>query len=794
MSKDPAWRDGWHWWRSSEWADRANGQVSGSTWWASASDGWRSRGNGNRAGPSEKWRKGNRSYAGGQRADRKVARPALGDGGSASIVADVEDHDASAELGVDRLLAQLATESSSSADVMPVDFGIPSVAVPPEGTLMPEVPVGSFVRCYPQPNAASCVRSDEVGFSDVAKEAPRSNGVTTADDLCDVCALSEELESEHVQHAAEVEHDIEPDILPVCLTDIVLQLMVGFTVCTFLDGASLLALRSTNDSVSNALHNPWSVSAPWPPSGACILRVFCQDSLRRALCSLLGRREQRALRAASSSLDKTLRSEAAIHAGAARFQGLGMAHVTPPTIQLLRRGGIDPRMMLSLRLSELGSMDWHTPPPPILPAPLNFLALQDLRLTGNDAFRSKLAQLAARSSALRALEISELALESSESPSGRLAPFLALIAPNSLTKVEIRNVRLPNIAWGLVLGILLSNDRGTIKPPLEHLALPDTRLPQSTLSAVLSLADVTPRLRILNLDDNGAAFAAGGSKLFTGASFPMSLEQLSLRRNRIEGAAAVALCKALRGVVALRGLHLHLNPIGDLGTTSLVELLREGVFPRMLALDVSACRLGSRSFEALCSVLGQSACRVLSDLSLSSQAELSARSLPSLTASLCAQPSAIRVLCLDSCPKLLAGPGLQEFGAALGACRSLSSLSLSHNKLGDRGIGILASGLGQARRLRRLLLRGNRLTAEGARALAFFGLGPALRELRLKGNSLGDEGVVAICEALAGRPRVEVLEVSGNEVTKAGAAEAREILATSALECNVVALEVDVYV
>lgn len=722
----------------------------------------------------------------------------------------MEDDGAAAELGVERLLAQLADESRlSAAGTLPVvDSTILRVASPlGDAAALPAASVGTSAQeniqldldpgsCAPPEGGAAPVDAAQRAFED-------KGGVSERDGLRAIDAQDEAPEVEHAGQAADVEHVVETCILPARLTDIVVQLMVGLSVCTFLECASVLALRITSDSVSLALHNPWMAAAPWRPSGACLLHLLCEESLRRVLCGLLGSREQRALRSASSSADSALRSEAASHIGAARFQGLGLPHLSPQGVRLLRRGGVDPRMVLSLCLALHSSfVERHAQPPailpvprppPILPAPLNFVALQELRLTGNFAFRSQLAQLAARSSDLRVLEINELELESSlESPSGRLAPFLAQIAPNSLTKVEIRSVRLPSTAWALVLGILLSNDRGTAKQPLEHLGLPDTRLPQSTLLAVLSLADVTPRLRVLNLDDNGAAFAAGGAKLFTTAKFPTSLEQLSLRRNRIEGAAATALCKALRGVAALRGLHLHLNPIGDTGANALVELLREGMLPRMLALDVSACRLGNRSFDGLCSVLAQVTCPTLSDLSLSSQAELTARALPSLAAALCAQPAAVRVLCLDSCPKLLAGPGLQELGAALGACRSLATLSLSYNKLGDRGVGALATGFGQARRLRRLLLRGNRLTADGARALAFFGLGPALRELRLKDNSLGDEGLTAIADALAGRPGVEVLEVSGNDVTEAGAAEAREILAAYASESIAVALEVDV--
>ena len=104
----------------------------------------------------------------------------------------------------------------------------------------------------------------------------------------------------------------------------------------------------------------------------------------------------------------------------------------------------------------------------------------------------------------------------------------------------------------------------------------------------------------------------------------------------------------------------------------------------------------------------------------------------------------------------------------------LESLNLSHNRIGDAGVGALGSALqgGAFGRLRTLELGWNEIGSPGLRALALAlhaGSTPALERLRLEGNAISDDGAPfgELAGALAARtPELRELsfgtEVGGN--------------------------------
>ncbi|CAE8665219.1 unnamed protein product [Polarella glacialis] len=500
---------------------------------------------------------------------------------------------------------------------------------------------------------------------------------------------------------------------------------------------------------------------------------------------------------------------------------------------LLLRGLVDVELVQSLQLVVGRGLP--------LPAALTALpALRDLRLAGQGALSLPLAVSSLHASPLEALVLVQIDM-ADEAPHGSssfsevspgsfgssrglkegggqgqghlgLSAIREQLSCQSVRYFEVREVLFADSFWHELLRVLLPVDAFAAPGQLETLILQGTKLPPPALAHLLARGAMLPRLRVLNLDDNAAAFCGRG--MLAGAQLPPSLEVLSLRRNRLDARAMVELRDALLstshqnksrsnstnnnsnnkapagqirrpsatrgaevgafGLPRLKMLHLRLNPIGDDGCKALLEVLQQGGMPQLASLDLSGCRISSQ-FGALWKLIEQPKGPVpdLGMLFLGSQPELRGP-LPrvDLIRACYARPSALRQLYLDACPALMAGPKLEQLGQALGACSALTVLSLSYNKLRDKGLSSLCSagsGLGKCRRLRRLLLRGNHLTEEGAQTLALFQLtSSCLRDLCLRDNELGSLGFTELLRCWPERPPLDLLEVSQNGIDDAG--------------------------
>jgi uncharacterized protein (TIGR02996 family) len=128
----------------------------------------------------------------------------------------------------------------------------------------------------------------------------------------------------------------------------------------------------------------------------------------------------------------------------------------------------------------------------------------------------------------------------------------------------------------------------------------------------------------------------------------------------------------------------------------------------------------------------------------------------------------LRRLDLDGCR--LRGPGLVRLAAA-GPAR-LERLLLWGNPLGDEGARALA-GANPFPRLRALDLRGNQIGNAGAASLAGWPGLAGLRELNLADNHLGSGAAFALAES-PHLDRVESLVLWGNPINPDGAARLRD--------------------
>lgn len=98
---------------------------------------------------------------------------------------------------------------------------------------------------------------------------------------------------------------------------------------------------------------------------------------------------------------------------------------------------------------------------------------------------------------------------------------------------------------------------------------------------------------------------------------------------------------------------------------------------------------------------------------------------------------------------------------------SLEDFRCSSTRIGDEGGVALSDALGNCTHLKKLDLRDNMLGVEGGVSLSkALARHAELREIYLSFLNLEDEGAIAIANALkASAPRLEVLEMSGNDIT-----------------------------
>jgi len=106
---------------------------------------------------------------------------------------------------------------------------------------------------------------------------------------------------------------------------------------------------------------------------------------------------------------------------------------------------------------------------------------------------------------------------------------------------------------------------------------------------------------------------------------------------------------------------------------------------------------------------------------------------------------------------------------ALPHCRSLESLDLQINAIGDRGATAVAEALQHCGSVRHLHLNANEIGDEGAKALAkMMPRCPLLNSMRLKYNRIGDAGAKALAKAIPNCNELELVYLYGNPISIVG--------------------------
>ena len=126
--------------------------------------------------------------------------------------------------------------------------------------------------------------------------------------------------------------------------------------------------------------------------------------------------------------------------------------------------------------------------------------------------------------------------------------------------------------------------------------------------------------------------------------------------------------------------------------------------------------------------------------------------------------------------------GGEALGGILSVSTTLTLLDLSTNRINDRAVEIIAKNLsGQNIKLKRLLLRGNRITYEGSQHLAdALKENKTITELDLRYNDIGSEGTRYIAKSLEANSTLKILRLRHNCITDKGV----EYLAKSLQENN----------
>ncbi|KAG2441186.1 hypothetical protein HYH02_010030 [Chlamydomonas schloesseri] len=292
-----------------------------------------------------------------------------------------------------------------------------------------------------------------------------------------------------------------------------------------------------------------------------------------------------------------------------------------------------------------------------------------------------------------------------------------------------------------------------------------------------------PQLTALNLSDNalGEKGVRACEAVLKGNA---PLESLSLQNVGLSVHACRATAELLADPSRLRRLQLFNNMSGDEGATHIAGLLARA--PRMEDIRFASSRVGPAGGIALAKSLMAGSCLVRLDFS---DNPLTAEVAPALAAALAGQP-ALRALNLNDTGlgpdgvATLCGGLLQSYAAAEAAGRprqQLEELGLALNEVDpDAAKAVAALVAAHARSLRSVNLRENELGDRGAvtlaRALAVLA---APQSVDLVGNQIRRVGAVAAAKAVAGKASLQLLALDENEISEAGLDELRSVMAAA---------------
>ncbi|CAM9552011.1 unnamed protein product, partial [Phaeothamnion confervicola] len=270
-----------------------------------------------------------------------------------------------------------------------------------------------------------------------------------------------------------------------------------------------------------------------------------------------------------------------------------------------------------------------------------------------------------------------------------------------------------------------------VHPTLQELRLGRNQLGDEAVRLLAEgLMSATSRLTTLSLSGNifgapGAASLAAALRAVSGA--PLAWLDVSENPLEDEGTAAILLaCGANRS----SGGSDEVDGKDASAAANASFLPRSGAAVATLALR--SCGAGAASAAALAELLSSGSACALTSIDLSCNA--------------------------------LGAEGAAAIAAALPANRTLRSLALAANGIGDAGAEAL--GMALSRGLRRLDLAANGIGGAGAAAL----LPPygRLEELRLFDNFVADVGAGRLAAALAGNGAVRGLDLGANRMSGCG--------------------------
>ncbi|XP_076866592.1 NLR family CARD domain-containing protein 3-like [Brachyhypopomus gauderio] len=286
-------------------------------------------------------------------------------------------------------------------------------------------------------------------------------------------------------------------------------------------------------------------------------------------------------------------------------------------------------------------------------------------------------------------------------------------------------------------------------------------------------------LSVLDLSEN--KIGGSGVKLLSAAleNSYCKLETLRLKQCDITDDGYSALASALKSESShLRELDLSKNYLGDRG----MKLLSSGLQDPHCILEIlrlKVCDVTQEGCAALASALKSNPSH-LRELDLSVN-KLGDSGVKLLSAALGESKSNLKKVCLCDCG--ITEDGCAAVASALRNSSHLRNLDMSKNKLGDSGLTLLSSELGNPHcNLEVLWLCDCDVTEEGCATMASaLRSNPShLRKLHLNGNKLKDSGVKLLASVLGNFGcKLKILRLCDCDVTEEGCAALTSVLTSN---------------
>jgi Ran GTPase-activating protein (RanGAP) involved in mRNA processing and transport len=269
------------------------------------------------------------------------------------------------------------------------------------------------------------------------------------------------------------------------------------------------------------------------------------------------------------------------------------------------------------------------------------------------------------------------------------------------------------------------------------------------------------------------------------------LQSLKLPRNGLTENSAGALARIVQQSETLVELDLSHNPLRSDGLASLKQALTStvaagtSVRSRLQRLDLTATQIGPKGMASLASILRLN--ESIRELQLGYN-NLGTKSMKTLSTILCQENTTLRVLGLSHNKLKDRGAGLisHTLNPKLSNC-NLTGLDLSGNMIGPVGAEQIATALLQGNKhLTSLDLSSNKIGPLGAKHIGWMlRFTHTLEELFLSDNIVGDEGVASLSEGLQrdehAVSNLHRLELNWNEISDVGAGHLAQVLSENAV-------------